>query len=194
MKLPGKTGRARAARGMARATTLALVVVLVALAWVILVRVRTQATLQETTATQTRISVATTKPRPPADAALLTLPASVQANLEAPIFARTSGYLKRWLVDIGAAVQRGQRLDIPRRIWGTDTTHAKKPCQGGARSRKSSSCFLLVLSSDTTKRGLGTPILKPLRVSTTVPTYATDRGEARSILTACDLRAGLELA
>jgi RND family efflux transporter MFP subunit len=71
---------------------------------------RTQAILRETMATQTRINVATMKPRPPADAALLTLPASVQANLEAPIYARTSGYLKRWQVDIGAAVRRGQLL------------------------------------------------------------------------------------
>jgi RND family efflux transporter MFP subunit len=110
MKLPGKTGRARAARGMARAATLALVVLFVALAWVIVDRMRAQASLRETMATQTRISVATTKPRPPADAALLTLPASVQANFEAPIYARTSGYLKRWQVDIGAAVRRGQLL------------------------------------------------------------------------------------
>ena len=110
MKLPCNPARARAARGMARAATLSLVILLVALAWVIFVRVRAHATLQETTATQTRISVATTKPQPPADAALLTLPASVRANLEAPIYARTSGYLKRWQVDIGAPVRRGQLL------------------------------------------------------------------------------------
>ena len=110
MKLPCKNPRTRAARGMARTTTLTLVILLLALAWVILARVRAQATLRETTATQARIGVATTKPRPPADAAVLTLPASVQANLEAPIYARTSGYLKRWQVDIGAPVRRGQLL------------------------------------------------------------------------------------
>ncbi len=31
----------------------------------------------------------------------LSLPGNVQANTDAPIYARTSGYLKRWLVDIG---------------------------------------------------------------------------------------------
>src|SRR4051812_40945953 len=32
----------------------------------------------------------------------LVLPGDVQAYMNAPIYARTSGYLKRWLVDIGA--------------------------------------------------------------------------------------------
>lgn len=38
------------------------------------------------------------------------LPAEVQAFMEAPIYARASGYLKRWLVDIGAQVKAGQLL------------------------------------------------------------------------------------
>jgi len=40
----------------------------------------------------------------------LTLPGSVQANIEAPIYARTSGYLKSWKTDLGAVVKRGQLL------------------------------------------------------------------------------------
>jgi hypothetical protein len=47
-------------------------------------------------------TVAVVSPKPPPLPAGLTLPAEVKAELEAPIFARTSGYLKRWLVDIGA--------------------------------------------------------------------------------------------
>jgi RND family efflux transporter MFP subunit len=38
------------------------------------------------------------------------LPGSVQAYYEAPIYARTSGYLKTWHTDIGAAVKKGQLL------------------------------------------------------------------------------------
>jgi len=38
------------------------------------------------------------------------LPAEVQAFVEAPIYARASGYLKRWLVDIGAHVKTGDLL------------------------------------------------------------------------------------
>lgn len=38
------------------------------------------------------------------------LPAEVQAYVEAPIFARASGYLKKWDVDIGQHVEAGQLL------------------------------------------------------------------------------------
>jgi RND family efflux transporter MFP subunit len=38
------------------------------------------------------------------------LPAEVQAFVEAPIYARASGYLKRWHVDIGQNVQSGDLL------------------------------------------------------------------------------------
>ena len=40
----------------------------------------------------------------------LVLPASLYAMQEATIYARTSGYLKRWLVDIGDPVKAGQLL------------------------------------------------------------------------------------
>jgi RND family efflux transporter MFP subunit len=40
----------------------------------------------------------------------LVLPGSVQAFVEAPIYARTSGYLKTWSTDIGATVKKGELL------------------------------------------------------------------------------------
>src|SRR3954454_19281536 len=40
----------------------------------------------------------------------LSFPAEVKAFVEAPIHARASGFLKRWLVDIGAQVEAGQLL------------------------------------------------------------------------------------
>ena len=46
----------------------------------------------------------------------LTLPGNVQAFNSAPIYARVSGYLKKWYVDIGTKVKAGQRLaeiDVP---------------------------------------------------------------------------------
>lgn len=46
----------------------------------------------------------------------LLLPAEVRPLVEAPIYARANGYLKRWLVDIGAHVEAGQliaEIDIP---------------------------------------------------------------------------------
>jgi RND family efflux transporter MFP subunit len=38
------------------------------------------------------------------------LPGAIQAFKDAPIFARTSGYLRRWYADIGARVKAGQLL------------------------------------------------------------------------------------
>jgi RND family efflux transporter MFP subunit len=61
-------------------------------------------------------SVTVVSPSPSVAVAGLTLPAEVRPLLEAPIFARANGYVKRWLVDIGAHVEAGQLLaeiDIP---------------------------------------------------------------------------------
>ncbi len=38
------------------------------------------------------------------------LPGNTQAFTDTPIYARTSGYVKRWYVDIGAHVEQGQLL------------------------------------------------------------------------------------
>jgi multidrug efflux pump subunit AcrA (membrane-fusion protein) len=40
----------------------------------------------------------------------LGLPGSTQAFIDSPIYARTNGYLKRWYVDIGARVRKGELL------------------------------------------------------------------------------------
>ena len=40
----------------------------------------------------------------------IVLPGNTQAFTNAPIYARTSGYLKRWYFDIGAHVKKGQLL------------------------------------------------------------------------------------
>jgi RND family efflux transporter MFP subunit len=49
-------------------------------------------------------------PGPGKAAAGLVVPAEVKPLLEAPIYARANGYLKRWLVDIGAQVKEGELL------------------------------------------------------------------------------------
>jgi RND family efflux transporter MFP subunit len=55
-------------------------------------------------------TVSVVLPAPGKTAAGLTLPAEAKALVEAPIYARTSGYLKRYLVDIGAQVKAGDLL------------------------------------------------------------------------------------
>jgi RND family efflux transporter MFP subunit len=50
------------------------------------------------------------------EATPLSLPATLQAFQDTPIFARTTGYLAKWLVDIGDKVEAGQtmaEIDVP---------------------------------------------------------------------------------
>ena len=49
-------------------------------------------------------------PKRGAPTAEIVLPATAQAFVDAPIFARTNGYLKRWYFDIGARVKQGELL------------------------------------------------------------------------------------
>lgn len=56
------------------------------------------------------LSVQVVKPQRSARALDLTLPGNVQAFLDTPIYARTSGYLRKWYFDIGAHVKAGQLL------------------------------------------------------------------------------------
>jgi len=55
-------------------------------------------------------TVTVVHPKQSTTAPELVLPANVQAFIDAPIYARTSGYLKQWYVDIGAHVKAGQLL------------------------------------------------------------------------------------
>jgi RND family efflux transporter MFP subunit len=55
-------------------------------------------------------TVATVTAEPSSAGELLVLPGAVQAFMEAPIYARTSGYLKSWNTDIGTTVTKGQVL------------------------------------------------------------------------------------
>lgn len=48
------------------------------------------------------------KPEPPQED--LVLPSTLQAYIESPIYARTSGYLGHWYKDIGSSLQKGELL------------------------------------------------------------------------------------
>jgi RND family efflux transporter MFP subunit len=56
------------------------------------------------------LTVHVVSPGPGKAAAGLVLPAEVKPLIESPIYARASGYLKRWTVDIGARVKEGDLL------------------------------------------------------------------------------------
>jgi RND family efflux transporter MFP subunit len=73
-------------------------------------RSATDATLRQTTADASVLAVTVVSPTPSAATQEIRLPGTTQAFTDAPIFARTSGYVKGWYFDIGAHVKQGQLL------------------------------------------------------------------------------------
>jgi RND family efflux transporter MFP subunit len=76
----------------------------------ILPRIHARADLEKETAEMAIPTVSAVQPKRGQPAQEVVLPANVQAYIDAPIYARTNGYLKHWYVDIGAHVKAGQLL------------------------------------------------------------------------------------
>lgn len=66
--------------------------------------------LADTTREQRARVVLTVQPRPAGSARSPFLPATLRGSQEAALYARTSGYLKRWTKDIGDSVRAGELL------------------------------------------------------------------------------------
>lgn len=66
---------------------------------------------QQTAAASTPI-VSVIRPKAASASGDLTLPATLQALNSAPIYARTSGYVRKWFADIGQPVRAGQVLAV----------------------------------------------------------------------------------
>ena len=89
----------------AAAAVLAVVIVLG-----IYSRVAAETRLQQATDRAAIPSVDVAHPQLGDRAQELVLPGNTQAFIDSPIYARTNGYLRRWYVDIGARVSKGQLL------------------------------------------------------------------------------------
>jgi RND family efflux transporter MFP subunit len=73
-------------------------------------RVEANAALKRETLEMSVASVTVVHPKTSAAAEEIVLPGNIQAYTDTPIYARASGYLKSWTVDIGARVKSGQLL------------------------------------------------------------------------------------
>ncbi|HEY4340561.1 MAG TPA: efflux RND transporter periplasmic adaptor subunit [Steroidobacteraceae bacterium] len=73
-------------------------------------RLRAQAQVKSWTDTQAIPTVEIVAPKTTAQMQELVLPGTLNAYIDAPIYARVDGYLKRWYVDIGGHVKAGQAL------------------------------------------------------------------------------------
>lgn len=97
-------------RSMRLALILVALLALVVAAGGIYSRVKAQSALRTATEAQAVVTVAVTTPLQGAKIESLVLPGDVLALTDTPIYARTSGYLKRWTTEIGTRVKAGQLL------------------------------------------------------------------------------------
>jgi|HubBroStandDraft_1064217.scaffolds.fasta_scaffold45465_2 RND family efflux transporter MFP subunit len=73
-------------------------------------RISAAASVQERTLEQAVLSVSVIHPKRGELKEEITLPGSIQAFIDAPVYARTNGYLKKWYADIGTRVNAGDLL------------------------------------------------------------------------------------
>src|SRR6202046_4263304 len=106
---PVRTGLPRGVLPLfaAAAVVLAIVIVLG-----IHSRVAAETRLQKATGQAAIPSVNVAHPQLGDRAQELVVPGNTQAFIDSPIYARTNGYLRRWYVDIGARVSKGQLLAV----------------------------------------------------------------------------------
>jgi RND family efflux transporter MFP subunit len=86
------------------------VVALILAVWGETSRVLARGELKKESADAAVATVITVRAKNSAAGEELVLPGSVQAFIEAPIYARTNGYLKDWKTDIGTPVTKGELL------------------------------------------------------------------------------------
>lgn len=104
---PGPTRRGR---GPVVGGSLLLLAALGLALWGISTRTRALEAVTRDTEDRAVPVVAVTTPEAGAPEQEIVLPGTMQAFTDAPIYARTNGYLKKWYVDIGGHVRAGQRL------------------------------------------------------------------------------------
>ena len=97
-----------------RLSTLAIVIFVVVVALIlvagILPRLHTRAQVRSETEQVSVPYVAVVQPTRQSSSDEIVLPANIQAFTDSPIYARTDGYLKKWYVDIGGHVKKGELL------------------------------------------------------------------------------------
>jgi RND family efflux transporter MFP subunit len=88
----------------------AIVVVALLVVSGIVPRLRSRKALAAETSELAAPSVVVLQPKQGAPSQEILLPGNIQAFVDAPIYARTNGYLKHWYFDIGSHVKEGQLL------------------------------------------------------------------------------------
>ncbi len=107
---PTPRRRKRSAGWLWLIALIAVIVLAVVLSIVVLHKMQAHAALEKSTKELAVPTVLVVKPQVGASQISIVLPGTVQAYIVGNIYAQVTGYLKRWLVDIGTPVKEGQLL------------------------------------------------------------------------------------
>jgi RND family efflux transporter MFP subunit len=106
---PHHTGAEKSGHGLL-ITIIAVIVVIAIVVAGVVPRLRAKAALRVETNSLAVPIVQVIQPKRGSTAQEIILPGNIQAFIDAPIYARTNGYLRSWTSDIGARVKKGQLL------------------------------------------------------------------------------------
>ena len=107
---PAATSAPRSSVKLSHVTSVIVALIVVGLAAGFIPRWRQRSVLRAETVELAIPTVSVTSPTPGQAGPGLSLPGEIKPLIEATIYARANGYVKRWLVDIGAPVAAGELL------------------------------------------------------------------------------------
>ncbi len=111
-------------RGLGPGLILLLLIAAAAIGWFVYKGISTRVSAEKALVVETHdaatLTVSVTHPKESSATQELVLPGNTQPLIDAPIYARTSGYLKKWYSDIGTRVHKG---DLIAEIETPETDH-----------------------------------------------------------------------
>jgi len=111
-------------RALGPGLILLLLIAAAAIGWFIYKGISTRVSTEKALVIETHdadvLAVSVTHPKTASATEELVLPGNTQPLIDAPIYARTNGYLKKWYFDIGARVHKG---DLIAEIETPETDH-----------------------------------------------------------------------
>jgi RND family efflux transporter MFP subunit len=101
-------------RGLGLGLTFAVLVAMAAIGWFVYKGITSRVSAEKALVVETRdaafLTVSVTHPKVAGATQQLVLPGNTQPLIDAPVYARTNGYLKKWYADIGTRVKAGDLL------------------------------------------------------------------------------------
>jgi RND family efflux transporter MFP subunit len=107
-------GNAKRSRGLGFGLTFTVLLAMAAIGWFVYKGINSRVSAEKALVIETHdaayITVAVTHPKVTGATQQLVLPGNTQPLIDAPVYARTNGYLKKWYADIGTRVKAGDLL------------------------------------------------------------------------------------